>query len=490
MKTITAADVERKKRRVQNLRNLARNRARDDARPARTQRSSDRSGVDRDRVLGAPHARRGENVMTSRGYSFARAAALAAGQLSPDDCKEEMRWSGKIRKSLDGTGFAPWSGQTITLPLSPAYFLGDKPIMDRSDAVELKSLMEASIGGGFDPDEAEYITRKSGGRWTPDTMRVGGTTQSAVQANLGGALVPFPEMGPLIPLLRNRNALMTAGCRTLPFPPSGKLAFPRQTGPTTGYAIGEGQSITQSNVTTDQLTLMAKKIGAFLTVNNELLRYGGPIVEQMFRNDMTITLGLTLDWFALQAGGSDNVITGLIGYPGTISYTAGVVGASGNTLTPGDVYTIIGQILANNAVMEGWIARPELIMAMYGKRASVLAAGDNLGLFLFDITRGLNARQQTEGYFLGGHEVTMTANAPANRTKGSSSNLTTLYAGWWSDYIIAMYGTIEFAVATQGTPAFQQDQSQIRAILTGDAGPQHPGGFATVDQIALSTIGN
>jgi hypothetical protein len=93
----------------------------------------------------------------------------------------------------------------------------------------------------------------------------------------------------------------------------------------------------------------------------------------MFRNDMTVTLGLTLDYALLQAEGSDNVPAGLIGYPGVTTFTPSTVATNGNTLSPQDVYTFIGQVRANNGKFEGWVIRPELMYAILGKRAGVAA---------------------------------------------------------------------------------------------------------------------
>lgn len=445
--------------------------------------------------FGVPYTRKGEDSLTSRGYEFSRLAALAAGMIGPEHCQVELA----VARHLDDAmrkcpGFKP-TRKSIIAPLSPGLMMGhgDHAVLSTSVGGEISKKMWETTAK-FDPQEAEWLSRKFGvpnttKDWTPDTQKVGGSNQSWLQQNLGGAVVPFPEMGPLIPLLRNKNALMTAGAQVIPLPPSGRIAFPRQTGPTTTYHVGEGNKITQSNVTTDQFTLSAKKIGAYIITNNELIRYGGPIVEQMFRNDMTISLGLQLDFDCLQGEGSDNVVAGLIGYPGVTTFTPTTVATNGNTLAPQDIYTFIGQIRANNANFEGWIIRPELLYAMVGKRASVLASGDNLGLFLFDILRGFNKRTQSESYFLGGAEVTDSANVPANRVKGNASNLTALYGGMWSDYRIGIYGTIEIATADQGDNIFPQDQTAIRAILSADGGPWHPGAFGVADTLLLSTIG-
>lgn len=447
---------------------------------------------------GAPNIRRGENTMTSRGYSFARAAALVTRGIEPESATVEIEVGQMLTKAMRGCpGFTPAKATNrIMAPLDPGYLLGNDDqigIIDQRTAKSLSACMFAGTSG-FDPDEAAWVSRKLGvadttKAYQPDTQKVGGSNQSWIQQNLGGSLIPFPEMGPLIPLLRNKNALMTAGAQVIPLPPQGRISFPRQTSPSTTYHVGEGFKITQASVGTDQFTLSAKKIGALIITNNELIRYGGPVVEQMFRNDMTISLGLQLDYDLLQAEGSDNVPAGLIGYPGVTVFTPTGVATNGNTLAPGDIYSFIAQIRANNATFEGWIMRPELLYAMVGKRASVLAAGDNLGLFLFDILRDFDQNGNIR-HKLGAYTVTDTANAPANRVKGSGTNLTTLYGGMWSDYRIGIYGAIEIATADQGDNLFPQDQTMVRAILSADGGPWHPGAFGYADTLLPTTVGN
>lgn len=445
-----------------------------------------------------PNVRKGENTMGSRGYSFARAAALVTRSLQPEQAWVEMQVSQSLQSAMHKcTGFVPArAANRILAPLDPGYLLGNDDvtgIIDQKTALELKSLMLAGAAGGFDPDQARWLSQKYGvadtsKSWTPETQKVGGLNQSWIQQGQGGALVPFPEMGPLIPLLRNKNALMTAGAQVVPLPPQGRISFPRQTSPTTTYHVGEGVKITQSNVGTDQFTLSAKKIGAFIITNNELIRYGGPVVEQMFRNDMTISLGLQLDYDLLQAEGSDTVPQGLIGYPGVTVFTPTTIGTNGNTLVPSDLYSFIGSIMANNGSFEGWIIRPELLYTILGKRGGAAAVGDNGGQFLFDILRDFDSTGKTV-YKLGGYTATATANAPANRVKGSGTNLTTLYGGQWSDYRIGIYGAIEIATADQGDNLFPQDQTAVRAILSADGGPWHPGVFGYADTLLPTTVG-
>lgn len=463
--------------------------------------ASGRGTTDKSAVLGDPHRapriRTGENLMGSRGYEYHRVACLLQKSLRPEDCKIELEVHDKLLHGMQRSStWKPAVQNSIVAPLDPGYLMGThSPYVDADYGRTLRSMIWAGGENGADPDQAEWLSKKSGipltaTTWQPDTQKVGAGTQSWVQQNLGGSLVPYPEMGPLIPLLRNKNALMTAGATVMPMPPQGSISFPRQTTPSLGYHVGEGGAGTQTTVGTDQLTLRAKKIMALIVTNLELIKFGGPVVEQMFRNDMTTTLGLTLDYDMLQAEGSDNVTAGLIGYPGVQSFngTGSVGDSNGYALAPQDLYTFISMVQAANAQFEGYILRPELFWVMAGLRAGVYNGTgiSQVGQFVFDVTRKMSENDFDR---IAGYKAVCTANVPLNRTRGTSSNLTTVYGGWWSDYKIALYGTLEFAVSEEGASWFTNYQQAIRAVLQADGGPQHPGAFVYSDALYSSKAG-
>jgi hypothetical protein len=105
-----------------------------------------------------------------------------------------------------------------------------------------------------------------------------------------------------------------------------------------------------------------------------------------------------------------------------------------------------------------------------------------VGQFVFD-----QFRQLGSGFakVMGGYPATTTSQVSITRGSGSK---TTLFGGQWSDYIIAMFGSIEFAQATQGDTAFANDQTVVRGILSHDGAARHPGVFAIADGVDL-TVG-
>jgi HK97 family phage major capsid protein len=193
---------------------------------------------------------------------------------------------------------------------------------------------------------------------------------------------------------------------------------------------------------------------------------------------MTKTLSLTLDFGLLQGGGGDNVPLGLLNTPNIATVTP----TAANTLSPQDVYKFMAAIESNNGEMEGWIMHPQLFWALVEARASVFNGTTTVpqGQFAFNQFRALEDGFEKR---LNGYKVTTTNQVSTDRGNGSQ---TYLAAGQWSDFVIAMFGAIEFMQSDQGLTLMQNDQVAVRAILTADGAARHPGFFAVADALNLT----
>src|SRR5205085_5311256 len=124
---------------------------------------------------------------------------------------------------------------------------------------------------------ADWITRRVGLR-----RKALGTTDDTA----GGSFVAQPMLGELIDLQRNLEAFSAAGAQEIALPPNGRIQFPKLTGGSTAYWVGEGSPLTESTPATGNLDLQAKKLGVFVKMNNELLRFASPSAEGLVRFDM------------------------------------------------------------------------------------------------------------------------------------------------------------------------------------------------------------
>lgn len=428
-------------------------------------------------VFGAPHARRGEDPLSSRGYSFLKLFGAMAGILPKHEAKLELELHNRVHKAYcDGTQYAKAEPNSYMAPVAAEYLaeIGGNSLGD-----EVRQVTKAGVYGA-DPEEVAHYRQKYWGNQK---------ALSWIDETLGGALVSPPMQGELIELLRNNEALLQAGARDVGMPPNGRITFPRQTGAATSYWVGESTTITDSQPTTGDLILTAKKLAVLVKIPNELFRFSSISVEQFVRDDIARVMALRLDKSLLEAAGSSVEPKGLITYSGIQTLAATTVGANGDTFQPQDVLRMIAAVEERNATFRGFIMRPILWSAIAARRADAVAAGDQSGPFVFNLIRemgtGMNMARGKSG-FLGGYPVVKSTQISALRAKGAATNLTYLLGGDFSDYIIALGGVIEFVTSVQGDTPIAQDQTWVRGIQYADAGPRHEASFVFMDSLKQS----
>lgn len=429
----------------------------------------------------APHGRTGEDPLTSRGFSFAKMIGVLAGAIEPSEAKVEInevhqKLHGSLSEGRDG-GYG-YAGRGLTgmnrflAPLSTKFLPGGW--IDGKERRVIRDMVAAGVDGA-DYDEMQHYRRK---------QLIGmGYSQKAlswINELNGGSLVAPPEMGELIELLRNKEALINAGARTVPLPPQGRIKFPRQTTASTTYWVGENQRITESELGTGEVTLQAKKLAVLIKSPNELIRFASPAAEALIRDDMTKSLALGLDLAGLEGLGGDNRPRGIIQMPNINRIASSSPGADGDAFVGQDIYRMIAAVEESNAEFEGFVMRPKSLYKYYQLRASAVAQGDSEGPFLFNLIREAGDGCQAT---LAGFPVTKSTQVSQSRMKGNASNLTYILGGMFSEVLIGMFGAIEFASTTLGDTSFTNDQTWVRGIVSADINVRHEAAFVLLDQL-------
>ena len=116
--------------------------------------------------------------------------------------------------------------------------------------------------------------------------------------------------GSFIELLRNRLALNTLGV-TMLTGLQGPVSIPRQTGASTAYWVAEGGEPTESQPSVDQVSLVAKTLGAYTEFSRRLMLQSSIDVEQMVRTELATVIALEIDRAALYGLGSSSQPEGL-----------------------------------------------------------------------------------------------------------------------------------------------------------------------------------
>lgn len=432
---------------------------------------------------GAPWARNGENSMGSRGFSFLKMLGLISGTVPKEQAKVEMDIAQRLHqvyvKEAGTQGYEMKGvGNRLLAPLGTD--LMHDPFVSQAFRYEMKNLVAAgSPASAWDPQERSWIANKMLATSSNPVMQQ--KALSWLSETNGGALVPPAEFGELIELLRNKEALVNAGAKTVPLPPQGRIQYPRQTSASTAYWIGEHAPIADSTPGTGTVTLSAKKLAVRIIAPNELLRFASPAAEALLRDDMTKTLALTMDLAGLQGTGTDAQPRGVINLQYINSITSSSPNPNGDSLTGKDIYRFIAAVEESNAEFEAFIMRPKTLYKYYQLRADAVGTGDQQGLFLFNAVREAGDGVQA---MLGGKKVITSTQVSQTRSKGSSTDLSYIVGGMWSDLLIGMFGAIEFAAATQGDTAFANDQTWVRGILSCDIAARHDAAFVWMDQIS------
>jgi HK97 family phage major capsid protein len=416
-----------------------------------------------------PWATSGPVGQDSAGYSVLKAAAYALGFVGPEQAKEEIHAHHQLRDLYAGYGFLPHHGaQSFLVPLASAHLPVFEPQGQRLQS-ELHQKMTAHAGK-FDPDEADWIARRQGARF----KALGTVNDSA-----GGTMVSLPMLGELIDLQRNLEAFARAGAQEIALPPNGRVQFPRLSGGSTAYWVGEGNAITESQPATGNLDLQAKKLGVLVKMNNELLRFASPSAEGLIRFDMARSAALKADQAMLDGTGNLQ-IKGLTTYPGITGHTAGVTGADGDTFQPEDVAKMESKLPDAVDAPTAWMMRKGMFAALMNRRIDALEADDAKGPFVFRNAQSLSSAPPAELY---GTKVVRSAQVSNARTKGSGTNLTYILLGYFPDWIVARLGVMEFLASGHGDTALQNDMTFLRGIQHIDAGPRNPASFVFCDKL-------
>lgn len=441
-------------------------------------------------VFGIPNVRYGEDPMTSRGFSFGKMLGVITGAVPVEEAKVELDIHNRLHnafvKGMDpgngyeyrGKGVPGTPGGTFLAPLATSFF--QEKVIEPKFRHEMKALVKAGTDGA-DHDEANWIRNKQ-----LQAMGYSAKTLSWLNELNGGALVAPPDMGELIELLRNKEALVNAGARVVPLPPQGRLKYPRQTAASLTYWVGENAKIQDSDIGTGEVTLQAKKLAVLIKAPNELLRFASPAAEALMRDDMTKSLALGLDLAGLEGAGGDHRPRGILNHPNINRVTSSSPGTNGDRLVGQDIYRMIAAIEESNAEMEGFIMRPKTLYKYYQLRSDSVAQGDGAGPFLFNLIREPSEAMGKAS--LAGFPVTKSTQVSQSRSKGSATNLTYIIWGMWSDLLIGMFGAIEFAATTLGDTAFQYDQSWVRGILSADVAVRHEAAFGFMDNLDVVNL--
>jgi hypothetical protein len=107
--------------------------------------------------FGAPFARKGESVLTSRGYSYLKAFGVIAGQIDAENAKVECLMAQKLKDHHSGySGYNQAQKKSLMVPLGAEFVVNNPDLAD-----EVRATVKAGVTGSTRPRSP------TSARWRP-----------------------------------------------------------------------------------------------------------------------------------------------------------------------------------------------------------------------------------------------------------------------------------------------------------------------------------
>jgi len=176
----------------------------------------------------------------------------------------------------------------------------------------------------------------------------------------GGLTIQTTVEPSLIPLLRNRTAVLQAGARYMSGL-QGNLQMPRQYAPSTISWNTEIAAVTESDLSMDAVTLSPNRVGGWCNYSKQLLAQSSLDIDNVVRDDMVQVIQIAIDSVAITGTGTNqptgilNVVANAPGTPGpsyAYSKTAPAITFPSGYPTWTNIVTFESNIEAGNQILD------------------------------------------------------------------------------------------------------------------------------------------
>jgi HK97 family phage major capsid protein len=448
--------------------------AKSQQKPARTKGQAVMAGLAK--LAGGAPAHVSRLDRGDHGLSIQKAIAYAAGYVTDAEMGDALDLSNRI-KAVYG-GFYPLGShpKSLLVPTSAYHLPVENGRHEIPGARELRKEVAQRLAAvkGIDPDEVVALEQKGGNALATKAL-------STLSDLAGGSTVAPPSLGDLIDLQRNMEVFSRAGATNVTLPANGRMQFPKLTGGSTAYWVGETASVTASDQATGTLNLEVKTLAVRTEMTNQLLRFSDQSVDAMVRLDMARQGALAADLSMLQGTGGTQV-KGLITYQSATSWTQGTdkilaYSVTASTFQPEDA-AAMHAVLPDHVEPNAWVMRRALWGKIRNRRADGVVPGDGKGPFVFNLTRAAGDGGETD---LDGTEVVWSSQVSAARGTGAQ---TYVLLGYFPDWIVGRLGVMEFAV--DPWTQLQNLKTVVQASQFIDAGARHPSSFCLADAVNVA----
>lgn len=332
----------------------------------------------------------------------------------------------------------------VTIMTDPSMGFGPRDRGRYSIVRAINSQIQAQKGRGrFDGLEAEVSAELARahnqdpqGFFVPDWFLTRDLTVTPPPGGGHGGLTVQTTVEPsLIPLLRNRTAVLQAGARYISGL-QGNLLMPRQNAPSTISWNTEVAPVTESDLNMDSVTLSPNRVGGWCTYSKQLLAQSSLDIDNIVRDDMIQVIQIAIDAVAISGTGT-NQPTGILnvpanaGLPYNYADTApSITFPTGGFPTWTEVVQFEGNIEAGNVILNDtakYITSPQVKAAWktYAKNDPRNAAGPYFPVFYWE-----------PGDQVNGYGAIATNQVPANK----------VIFGKWDELMIGQWAGLDIVV--------------------------------------------
>jgi HK97 family phage major capsid protein/HK97 family phage prohead protease len=314
-----------------------------------------------------------------------------------------------------------------------------------------KDLDKAGLELEISQDMQQTLGRRSKGILVPfEALQQRAVTYGGTGSNL----VSTDHMaGSFIDVLRNRSTVMGLNPTVLR-DLVGDVAIPRKTAGATAYWIAgdNADSITESDVVMDQVTLSPKVVGGAVTFSHKMIVQSSPDIEQLVRGDLADLIASQIDLKSISGSGASNQPTGILNQTGIGSTTY----ANGGDPSFADIVALETTIAAANADQGPlrYLTTPAIAGTM--KTTDV---GTDTGQFVWSKSMMNDLAAYKSGNMTAGYVL----------------------LGDWSQLLVGFWGGIEIDADPYGSN-FLKGSVTVRVLADVDIGVRHPEAFAEIHE--------
>lgn len=293
----------------------------------------------------------------------------------------------------------------------------------------------------------------------------------ALDTTAGAGSIPTILEATMIELLRPRMVTYGLGARIMS-DMQGLFAIPRQSAASTFYMVTQGNSITASNQTIDQVPFSPHTGGVMTQYTRQFLEQTNQDAEMFVREDQTAVVARGVETAALNGQASAGYPMGILQNPQIAVYS---IGTNGGAPTWGMLVDMEAYVAYFNADVGslGYVC-DALIRGTLKQTLKI--SGSNFPIYLWNT--------ESPEYPVNGYRCPVTNLLPQNLAKGSGTNLHAMPFGNWEDLVYAFWSGMDTIIDPY--TAAPQGAVNIITLQDFDVNVRHYYSFANCLDIASS----